>query len=58
MATGVKVECIFCGKIFTVSHKDSPMPRHPTIGEKSKPGVTYIKCPRSGQKGLFIDIVL
>lgn len=58
MATEVKVECNFCGKTFTVSHKDSPMPKHPMKNETSKPGVTYIKCPRSGQKGLFTDIVL
>lgn len=55
-STKYKVECIICGRILIVPSIDSPVPKHPEKGENVTPGVPYIPCPGSGQRGLFVDI--
>jgi hypothetical protein len=58
MEAKANVECIICMRQFVVPNKDAPMPKHPIIGEPRKPGIPYISCPKSGQKGRFLNIFL
>ena len=53
-----KVECVVCGKKFTVDKIDSSVPKHPQLGEQRITGIPYVPCPGSGNRGMYVDTVL
>ncbi len=53
-----KVECIVCGRRFTVPTVSSAVPKHPPKGEPTQPYVPYVPCPGSGQIGIPIEPVI
>ena len=50
-----RVECLVCGKQFTVSTVQSKIPKHPPKGVLKVPNMPYIPCAGSGQTGAFIE---
>lgn len=53
-----KVECVMCGRQFTVPNLSSRVPKHPPKGENPEPYVPYIPCVGSGQIGIPIEPVI
>jgi len=53
-----KVECLVCGRKFTVPSMKSRVPKHPRLGEERITGLPYVPCPGSGSVGLYVDTVL
>lgn len=53
-----KVECVLCGRTFTVPTASSPVPKHPPKGESKQPYTPYVPCPGSGQIGIPIEPVI
>jgi len=50
-----KVECVNCGRQFTVPNIATPLPNHPGPGELAEPGNPIIPCPGSGMAGFPVD---
>lgn len=53
-----KIECLICGRQFTVPDVRSLVPKHPPKGEPAELGIPYVPCAGSGQPGLPIEPVI
>jgi hypothetical protein len=46
-----RVECLVCGKEFLVNEVSSPIPEHPSEGQKVEPYIPNVPCAGSGLIG-------
>lgn len=53
-----KVECMVCGRRFTVSSISSPVPKHAPKGEHVEPHMPYVACVGSEMVGIPIEPVI
>ena len=54
MGVKYEVECMACGRKFTLPDILSPVPKHPPKGENVPPGLPYVPCVGSHTTGIPI----